>query len=90
MSTDTDTIGSAAADAVSAPLDMLLTDAAFGALRRVNPGGFDLRLAAALATQPGLVAGRGPQLLGELGRIAVATLRLSRPGRTTGSPTRDG
>ena len=31
----TDTIGSAAADAVSAPLDLLLTDAAFGALRRV-------------------------------------------------------
>jgi hypothetical protein len=27
MSTDTDTIGSAAADAVSAPLDLLLTDA---------------------------------------------------------------
>jgi len=55
MSTDTDTIGSAAADAVSAPLDLLLTDAAFGALRRVNPGGFGLRLAAALAIQPGLV-----------------------------------
>ena len=29
MSTDTDTIGSAAADAVSAPLDLLLTDAAW-------------------------------------------------------------
>ena len=35
MSTDTDTIGSAAADAVSAPLDLLLTDAVLGALRRV-------------------------------------------------------
>jgi hypothetical protein len=81
MSTDTDTIGSAAADAVSAPLDMLLTDAAFGALRRVNPGGSGLRLAAALATQPGLVAGRGPQLLDELGRIAVgnAEAQPSRP-----------
>jgi hypothetical protein len=32
MSTDTDTIGSAAADAVSVPLDLLPTDAAFGAL----------------------------------------------------------
>ena len=40
MSTDTDTTGSAVADAVSAPLDLLLTDAAFGALGRVNPGGF--------------------------------------------------
>jgi len=37
MGTDTDTTGSAAADAVSAPLDLLLTDAAFGALRRVAP-----------------------------------------------------
>jgi polyhydroxyalkanoate synthase len=40
-------------------------------LRRVNPGGSGLRLAAALAVRPGLVAGRGRQLLGELGRIAV-------------------
>ena len=53
--TDTGTIGSAAADAASAPPDLLLTDAAFGALRRVNPGGFGLRLAAELAIQPGLV-----------------------------------
>jgi len=89
MSTDTDTIGSAAADAVSAPLDLLLTDAAFGALRRVNPGGFGLRrLAAALATQPGLVAARGPQLLGELGRIAVgnAEAQPSRPDRRFTDP----
>jgi hypothetical protein len=43
MSTNTDTIGSAAADAVSAPLDVLLTDAASGALRRV----VQARLAAA-------------------------------------------
>jgi hypothetical protein len=88
MSTDTDTIAPAAVDAVSAPLDMLLTDAAFGALRRVNPGGFGLRLAAALATQPGLVAGRGPQLLGELGRIAVgnADVQPSRPDRRFTDP----
>ena len=84
MSTDTDTIGSAAADAVSAPLDLLLTDAAFGALRRVNPGGFGLRLAAALATQLGLVAGRGPQLLGELVRNAEA--QPSRPDRRFTDP----
>jgi polyhydroxyalkanoate synthase len=88
MSTDTDTIGSAAADAVSASLDPLLTDAAFGALRRVNPGGVGLRLAAALATQPGLVAGRGRQLLGELGRIAVgnAEVQPSRPDRRFTDP----
>ena len=88
MSTDTDTIGSAAADAVSAPLDLLLTDAAFGVLRRVNPDGFGLRLAAALATQPGLVAGRRLQQLGELGRIAVgnAEVQLSRPDRRFTDP----
>lgn len=88
MSTDTDTIGSAAADAVSAPLDLLLTDAAFDALRRVKPGVFGLRLAAVLATQPGLVASRGPQLLGELGRIAVgnAEAQLSRPDRRFTDP----
>ena len=71
MSTDTDPIGSAAADAAAAPLDLLLTDAVFGALRRVNPGGSGLRLAAALATRPRFVAGRGGQLLGEMARIAV-------------------
>jgi polyhydroxyalkanoate synthase len=54
-----------------APLDLLLTDAATGMLRRMNPGGSGLRLAAALAGKPGLVAGRGRQLAGELARIAV-------------------
>src|SRR6266851_10122662 len=71
MNPDSDTTRSAAADAAAAPLDLLLTDAAIGALRRVNPGGSGLRLAAALAGRPGLVAGRGRQLLGELARIAV-------------------
>ena len=76
MSPDTDTIRSDAADAVAAPLDLLLTDAAIGALRRVNPGGSGLRLAAALAGRPRLVAGRGGQLLGELARIAVGTSQV--------------
>ena len=40
-------------------------------LRRVNPGGSGLRLAAELAVRPRLVAGRGGQLAGELARIAV-------------------
>src|ERR1700746_4200561 len=71
MSPDSETIRSAAADAAAAPLDLLLTDAAMGALRRMNPGGSGLRLTAALAGRPRLVAGRGRQLLGELGRIAV-------------------
>src|ERR1700735_314325 len=75
-SDDNDTFRSAAADAATAPLDLLLTDAAISALRRVNPGGSGLRLAAALAGRPRLVAGRGRQLLGELGRIAVGTSQV--------------
>ena len=71
MSADTDPIRSAAADAVAAPVDLLLTDAATGMLRRLNPGGSGLRLAAALAARPRLVAERGTQLAGELARIAV-------------------
>jgi polyhydroxyalkanoate synthase len=73
MSTHTDTMEAAAADAVTAPLDLLLTDAALGTLRRMNPGGSGLRLAAALAARPWLVARQGRQLLGEMGRIAVGT-----------------
>jgi Poly-beta-hydroxybutyrate polymerase (PhaC) N-terminus/Bacterial regulatory proteins, luxR family len=76
MTTDTGTIGPAAADAVAAPLDLLLTDAVFGALSRLNPGGSGLRLAAALAARPRLVAGRGRELLGEMARIAVGTSQV--------------
>src|SRR6202043_1263933 len=75
MSADSDT-ASSAADAAAAPLDLLLTDAAIGMLRRVNPGSSGLRLAAALAGRPRLVAGRGRQLLGELGRIAVGNSQV--------------
>jgi polyhydroxyalkanoate synthase len=71
MSGDTDPTRSAAADAAAAPIDLLLTDAATGMLRRVNLGGSTLRLAAALAVRPRLVVGRGRQLVGELARIAV-------------------
>jgi poly[(R)-3-hydroxyalkanoate] polymerase subunit PhaC len=76
MTTSTDTTGSATADAVSAPLDLLLTDAALGALSRLNPGGSGLRLAAALASKPRLVAGRSRQLLGEMARIAVGNSQV--------------
>jgi poly[(R)-3-hydroxyalkanoate] polymerase subunit PhaC len=76
MSPDSDTIRSAAADAAAAPLDLLLTDAAIGVLRRVNPGGSGLRLAAALAGRPRLVAGRGRRLVSELARIAVGTSQV--------------
>ena len=77
MSADSDTIRTAAADATAAPLDLLLTDAATGMLRRVNPGGSGLRLAAALAGRPRLVAGRGRQLLGELTRVAAGSSQVA-------------
>src|SRR5580692_12742371 len=70
MSADTDPTRSAA-DAAAAPLDLLLGDAATGMLRRMNPGGSGLRLAASLAARPRLVTGRGGRLAGELARIAV-------------------
>src|ERR1035438_1643034 len=80
MSADTDSTRSAADDTAAAPLDLLLGDAATGMLRRMNPGGSGLRLAASLAAKPRLMAGRGGQLAGELARIAV--------GRSEGQPSR--
>jgi polyhydroxyalkanoate synthase subunit PhaC len=71
MSANTDSDRSAAEDAAAVPLDLLLGDAATGMLRRVNLGGSGLRLAAALATKPRLLAGRGRQLAGELARIGI-------------------
>ena len=75
-SDDNGTFRSAAADAATAPLDLLLTDAAVGMLRRVNLGGPGLRLTAALARRPRQVAGSGARLLAELGRIAVGTSQV--------------
>jgi polyhydroxyalkanoate synthase len=57
-------------------VDLLLTDAALGVLNRVNPGGSGLRLAAALAARPQLVASRTRNLLGELTRIAAGTSQI--------------
>ena len=70
MSDDADPTGPAA-DAAAAPLDLLLADAATGMLRRLSLGSSGLRLAAALASRPRLVAGRGLGLAGELARIAA-------------------
>jgi len=91
MSADSDTINSSA-DAAAAPLDLLLTDAAMGMLRRVNPGGSGLRLAAALAGRPGLVARRGRQLAGELASIAMGSspVQPSRRDRRFADPAWSG
>jgi polyhydroxyalkanoate synthase subunit PhaC len=92
MSADTDSTRPVAEDAAAAPLDLLLTDAATGMLRRMNPGGSGLRLAAALAVRPRLVAGRGRQLLGELSRIAVGRSQVqpSRRDRRFADPGWEG
>ena len=71
MSANTDSDRSAAEGAAAVPLDLLLADAATSMLRRVNLRGSGLRLAAALAVRPRLVAGRGRQLAGELAHIGV-------------------
>jgi polyhydroxyalkanoate synthase subunit PhaC len=76
MSANTDSDRSAAEDAAAVPLDLLLGDAATGMLRRVNLGGSGLRLAAALAVRPRLVAGRGRQLAGELARIGTGRSQI--------------
>src|ERR1700691_4280789 len=82
MSANTDSDSSAASDrsaaedAAAVPLDLLLGDAAPGMLRRLTLGGSGLRLAAALAVRPRLVAGRGRQLAGELARIGVGRSQI--------------
>ena len=63
---------------VSAPLDMLLADAALGPLRRLLPAGPGVRLAAALCREPSAVARRARDLAGELGQVLL--------GRSTAAP----
>jgi polyhydroxyalkanoate synthase subunit PhaC len=62
-----------ARDAVEAAgaLDLLLTDAALGVLRRFRPDSSLLRLGAGLARRPRLVSRQATQLGTELGRIAA-------------------
>jgi class II poly(R)-hydroxyalkanoic acid synthase len=61
----------------AAPMDLLLTDAALGPLRRLVPGVSGLRFAANLAKRPGAVLGRGQQLLTELARVGAGTSDLA-------------
>jgi polyhydroxyalkanoate synthase len=56
---------------VSAPLDLLLTQAALGPARRFLPGMSGVRFLGALARRPDRVATRLGSLAGELARIAV-------------------
>ncbi|HEY5017226.1 MAG TPA: hypothetical protein VII59_10655, partial [Streptosporangiaceae bacterium] len=66
----------AAAEGVPA-LDLLLSDAALGVLRRFQPDGSVLRLGLRLARQPRSVARRGAALGTELGRITAGRSALA-------------
>jgi poly[(R)-3-hydroxyalkanoate] polymerase subunit PhaC len=59
-----------AAEAASA-LDLLLSDAALGVLRRFRPDAATIRFSLRLARQPRTVARRAATLAGELGKIAA-------------------
>jgi polyhydroxyalkanoate synthase len=56
---------------LAAPLDLLLTAAATGPLRRFMPNSAWARLAGRLAAHPGTVARRTSSLAGQLGHIAI-------------------
>ncbi|HUL27354.1 MAG TPA: alpha/beta fold hydrolase, partial [Streptosporangiaceae bacterium] len=58
------------ADATPA-LDLLLSDAALGIMRRFRPGGSTIRLGLGLARRPWTVTRRSAALAGELGKIAI-------------------
>jgi polyhydroxyalkanoate synthase len=60
----------AAADAAP-PLDLLLSDAALGIMRRFRPDGSTVRFGLSLARRPLTVTRRSLGLAGELGKIAI-------------------
>jgi polyhydroxyalkanoate synthase len=62
---------------VAAALDMLLTQAALGPVRRFFPARSLWRLATALAGQPGQVTGRARELAAELRRVADGTCEIA-------------
>jgi polyhydroxyalkanoate synthase len=68
-----------AADAASA-LDLLLSDAALGVMRRFRPSASTLRFAAGLARRPATVARRSSSLASDLARIAAGRSAIA-PGK---------
>jgi polyhydroxyalkanoate synthase subunit PhaC len=70
----------AAAEAAASPLDLLLTDAALGVLRRFLPNGSTLRLGLSLARRPATVARRSASLAGQLASITAGRSAVA-PGR---------
>jgi polyhydroxyalkanoate synthase len=65
----------------SAGLDVLLTDATRGPLRRLLPGRAAVKLAAKLLRRPDVPATRGAQLAAELARIGVGRSDVAPPKR---------
>ena len=61
------------ADEIAAPLDLVLTAAATGPLRRFAPNASWYRFAGGLAARPRTVGRRSAALVAELGRIAAGT-----------------
>jgi class II poly(R)-hydroxyalkanoic acid synthase len=59
------------ADDLAEPLDLLLTAAATGPMRRFLPNTSWARMASSLAARPGTVSRRAADLAGELGRVAI-------------------
>jgi polyhydroxyalkanoate synthase subunit PhaC len=70
MNADPADAASPGAPESAAALDLLLTQATLGPLRRFFPGRSALRFAAALASRPGLVAGQASSLAAELACVA--------------------
>ena len=63
------------------PLDLLLTQAAQGTLRRLSPGRPGLKFLGGLARRPDRVASRARSLAGQLAQIAVGTCDVAPSGR---------
>ena len=59
------------------PLDLLLSSAALGPLRRLNPGRSGVRLARSLARRPDVVAGHAGALAHELAQVARGSSTLA-------------
>jgi len=78
--TGASTTGDQGDPGAAAALDLLLTQAALGPMRQFFPGRAVLRLAWALAGQPGLLASRAGGLAAELARVAGGTSAVA-PGK---------
>ena len=68
------------ATADSSPLDVMLTDAALGPVRRMLPGKAALQLGARLAARPVDTTRLGLRTAGELGKVVVGTSSVA-PGK---------